>query len=249
MGHFLRSVLFHFTNEVLEPAWGALGGELRVAPTLDAVRAGHGRFLRAAWGGCFLAPPSRELLRLHIRLTNMCILFSGQLTTAIEGHLLSEEALDARAGVNRAGRRREREGGEAGGSGAGASSSTLAWALKGNSGSRSRSGSTGSLPSTTAGLPPSGATLTTTTTAGQSTGTLERQRRAGRLAAQSEALRAVLGQKAWQGMIAKSCGVWEDLSGKFRKELEWASALGDEGCATLLQALFPPTNSGAFAEK
>jgi hypothetical protein len=59
----------------------------------------------------------------------------------------------------------------------------------------------------------------------------------------------MLGQKAWQGMIAKSCGVWEDLSGKFRKELEGASALGDEGCATLLQALFPPTNRGAFAEK
>lgn len=249
MGHFLRSVLFHFTSEVLEPAWGALGGELRVAPTLDAVRAGHGRFLGAAWVGCFLAPPARALLRLHIRLTNLCILFSGNLTAAIEGHLLSEEALDARAGVNRAGRRREREGGEGegGGGGAGAgSSSTLSWALKGNSGSRSRSGSLSG-----GGLPPPSGALASSTTAppgGVSTGTLERQRRAGRLAAQSEAVRGVLGQKAWQAMISKSCGMWEDLSGQFKKQLEEMSAQGEEGCSTLLQALFPPTHPAAFSE-
>ena len=237
MALLLRALVFYFTAEVLEPAWRDLAYSLRSATTLDAASAAHDAFLHAAAARCLLHSP--ELLRTLTKLARLCLLFSAQLTRAIEDHRLSEAALDARAGVNLAGARareqRDRGAfridaiddaasvasvvpppivatGDVEGSGD--------WALRprGTAAPRSRAA-----PRLAPGAAARDARL----------------RRAERSAAQADALRSVLAQPQWQALIQKSAGMFDSLSVDFLTALAAAARGGSAGSSlgSLLQRL------------
>ena len=243
MSHFLRSMLFHFTAEVLEPEWREFGIRLRTASNLDTVAAAHARFLSNVFHACFLTLPTRDILKSLTKLTTLCLIFSHQLTGVISDHLLTEEALDKHAGLNRAGTRAKailergvfynNESAEGvgdsvdptGDAGTAIGSANTAKG-GGKQGGRGRSGSTSSFPGPTSQSPP----------ASNST-VLERGRRSLRIMAQSEALRNVLAQAAWQDLIKKSCSLFDSIFSELTVALQARS--GEIGCATLLLSITP----------
>jgi hypothetical protein len=241
MALLLRALVFYFTAEVLEPAWRELARALRAAPHLDAAAAAHEAFLQAAAARCLLHSP--ELLRTLTKLARLCLLFSAQLTRAIEDHRLSEAALDARAGVNLAGAR-AREQRDRG---------------------AFRIDAVDDAASATSAAPP--ATAVAPSTGGDVEGSGEwalrprgvaqprsraaqklapgaaardaRLRRAERSAAQADALRSVLAQPQWQSLIQKSAGMFDSLSVEFLTALAAAARGGSAGASlgSLLQRL------------
>jgi hypothetical protein len=219
---FLRSLLFHVTAEVLEPAWRTLGRALRCAATVDAVGAAHDAFLASAMRHCFLTPVSREVLVTLVKLLHLCLLFNGQMSRTIAVHMLDGEALDERAGTTNKAGSRARELRERG-----------AFALGGDapssaapSAAASRRGSVSSAGSSSA----PGAAL-------QPEQHSERGKRNRRIDVQSQAMRGVLGQAGWSQLIVKSRDMFLTLLVELQRALEDMSRGGDEGAALLLSRL------------
>lgn len=193
MLHFLTNLNLYMTSEVIEPRWHAAAASLGSCASLDEALAAHEDFLDACMRDCLLRSP--ELLRLLTKLTTLCLLFAQQLTGAIESHRLTDEQLDAAAGLSKASRRaaQQRERGDyySGDEGG-----------DGEDGDRRGSASRGSRRGSPQQKAPSGASA-------------DRARRAARTRVQTEAMRRTMAQRGWQGMIAKSGAMFDSLLREF----------------------------------
>lgn len=230
MLHFLHNISYFITVEVIEPRWHEMAMSLREAATIDDVITSHNGFLDTCLSECLLT--SHDLLKLLTKLVTLCLLFSDQMSRAIEEHRLSDEELDRRAGLNRAGLRHkdQMERGEYYSDSQALDTDAASAARRPQSQKARRASGASSIAG--------GASLTSrsqrdkTGTDGTSSAPLtaaqERVRRKARLEVQGDAMAHHMAQDGWQTMIEKSSRIFDTLLRDFISALV-VRGRGDRG--------------------
>lgn len=208
MLHFLQNMTYFVTVEVIEPRWHEFVLALRSSSTVDDVLQAHAQFLENTIAASLLTSP--DLLKLLTKLVTLCLLFSEQMTKAIEDHRLTEDELDAKVGLNRAGERArsQRERGVY---------------FTADDEDKSGTNETGAMIGIGIGKRAGGVkkrSNATTTMNEETNETLsDRERRQERIQIQTDTMLHHMSQAGWQNMIDKSSKIFETLLNEFMSAL------------------------------